>query len=155
MQAQYVTPVYGFCCQLCDIFLRDRITRSEHFKLESHIEKFDKAEEERKAREAEQKQSQEGENQKKEVKIEEQVEGDEEGNEEDNGDEGAAEEEEGDDGGHEEEEETHEGIKTNFLIKMSKFKTYNFKKKRPKTPMMKTLRKKTLKILLSPTTNHL
>jgi cytochrome c1 len=55
LQAQYVTPVYSFYCTLCDVLLKERNARAEHFKLDTHIEKFNKAEEERKIKEAAQK----------------------------------------------------------------------------------------------------
>lgn len=50
IQGHYIVPVFGYCCKLCDVFLKDKNARNEHAKQEDHLEKFKVAEEEKKAK---------------------------------------------------------------------------------------------------------
>lgn len=121
LQALYVTPVYSFYCVLCDVLLKERNARAEHFKLDTHIEKFNQAEVERKAKEAEKKAEEDAEKAKNgeselkdEVSVENPQEGEQQANEvdeanaageEDVGDEEAYDEENEDEAAYEEDQE--------------------------------------------------
>lgn len=50
--SKYITAAAGFCCSLCEVFLRDKSARAEHIEQEGHKAKLAVAEEKRKAEEA-------------------------------------------------------------------------------------------------------
>lgn len=54
--------VFGYCCRLCNVFLKDKSSRQEHCQTEDHTNKFNEAEVERIAKEEEEK--------KKKVEVE-------------------------------------------------------------------------------------
>lgn len=48
---RYVKAVAGFCCTLCEVFIKNQVARTEHISSDDHKQKIVKAEEERIANE--------------------------------------------------------------------------------------------------------
>lgn len=70
-QLRYVPAVFGFCCKLCDVFVKDKYMRAAHIALESHQEKFKAAEEQKLKEEAAKKEAEAKEAEAKEAEAKE------------------------------------------------------------------------------------
>lgn len=47
LQEKYLLAVFGYVCQVCSVFLKDKSARFDHCQNEDHLNKFNAAEEER------------------------------------------------------------------------------------------------------------